>query len=137
MNTTNKKKDEETDYINECWNEIEKKDTKTYQQVKNEWKEVQKNPSIYQQIYWGARRPKQRVNKVVHYKKKRHILNKILVTLGILSELYIILYLVAVLEEYAKTEEEVRIYLALIILSVTKIVLIFKGRKKTEKIILD
>lgn len=106
------------EYIEACWNEIEKNKTRN------------------EEIYWGARHPKQQnqtyYNKKGTYtKKKRHLFNKLLIGILILEESTIIISLIGIIGE-CKKEEEMMFYTILIILSIIKISFIYRGRKRTE-----
>ena len=108
------------EYIEACWNEIEKNKTRN------------------DKIYWGARHPKQQnqtyYNKKGTYtKRKRHIYNKLIMTILIIEEILIILAVLELIGESRK-ELEMLIYTIVIILSIIKIVFIYRGRKKTEYI---
>ena len=108
------------EYIEACWNEIEKNKTRN------------------EEIYWGARHPKQQnktyYNKRETYtKRKKHIFNKLIMTILIIEEILIILAVLELIGESRK-ELEMLVYTIVIILSIIKIVFIYRGRKKTEYI---
>lgn len=109
------------EYIEACWNEIEKNKTRN------------------EEIYWGARHPKQQnqtyYNKKGTYtKKKRHLFNKFLMCIGIIDEILLICIFISLSISSEVPEEEKIIITILFILSIIKIVFIYRGRKKTEYI---
>lgn len=109
------------EYIEKCWNEIKKNKTRN------------------DEIYWGARHPKQQnqiyYNKRGTYtKKKRHLFNKFLMCIAIIEEigLAVIMFMMASLPEVDETGKEILAVLCGI--SIIKIIFIFRGRNRTEYI---
>lgn len=136
---------------------IKKVNNRYGKNAKKQWDKVELTNK--QKIYYGARKPKEenyykktstlkewnkvkdyrtmndmayKTEETYYYKKKRHIINKILIAVCILAEITIVLFFATELSTN-KNETERIIILAYLAISFIKIYLLVSGRKKDEQ----
>lgn len=105
--------------------------------IKSSWNEIENNKTRNDEIYWGARHPKQQnqtyYNKR-YTKKKRHLLNKLIMSICILEEIALILIMLEMATLPEAGEEGKETLAILCGISIIKIIFIFRGRNRTEYI---